>query len=543
LRKTIQKLLLTIILALNFLLILSPALALEDSKSFIALEDATVYKNNPDINYGGENALKVGYSTNWIESYIKFDLSDAPANFTRVGLRIEIISFEANNSLRVFKTGNGWGEFNITWNDRPSKEIGISGGKITEDGIYVLDLTLGFDYSSTLTLESQYWSICLDSRDNNSIGMASKQCDNKYNPPVLIFYYNVSNIPIFLGGTISTLIIIGFVLALSWNALKIKTQLTKCPKCGNELPRVQNLMFCTKCGTNLDLLKVTKEPSKIATENLVSDKQHKLWETKISIGLPLGASLVMNLVLVGLLILLMFFWANPNVLSELPSISSFVSVITLFSLIFVILPLFYVRRYLEEPTIKNCLIFLGFTTKGLVRKDIAKEILMGIGFAIIGFLVILLMQNSLSLFINFAFNIEIDREISDPTVASLPTDMPSLIFSIITILIIVAPTEEILFRGFMQKGLVRSLGNKRGIIITAFTFSMIHLIGIFLLTYEKPLVFLLAFLATFLPYFSISLILGLIFHWRNENLIAVMVTHGLYNVLTIIYAVILLGLI
>jgi membrane protease YdiL (CAAX protease family) len=94
----------------------------------------------------------------------------------------------------------------------------------------------------------------------------------------------------------------------------------------------------------------------------------------------------------------------------------------------------------------------------------------------------------------------------------------------------------------MQKGLVRTLGKKRGILITAFIFSLIHVLGVFLLTYEKPVIFLISFITPFLPYFCISLMLGLIYDWRNENLITVMVTHGLYNVLTIVIAVILLGL-
>ncbi|MFX0138471.1 MAG: hypothetical protein ACFFDN_32815, partial [Candidatus Hodarchaeota archaeon] len=39
------------------------------------------------------------------------------------------------------------------------------------------------------------------------------------------------------------------------------------------------------------------------------------------------------------------------------------------------------------------------------------------------------------------------------------------------------------------------------------------------------------------PYLAISLLLGYIFYWRNENLIAVIITHGLYNSLTILIAV------
>ncbi|MFX1278402.1 MAG: type II CAAX prenyl endopeptidase Rce1 family protein [Promethearchaeota archaeon] len=540
-RKAIQRFLIISIIISNFMLILSPVLALEESISFIAIEDATVDKNNPDTNYGGENDLKVAHGTNWYESFLKFNLTGVPDNFTRAVLKVKIISFEANNTLRVFRTGNEWSEFNITWNNRPSKEIGIlPPRKITKKGTYLIDLTFGFDYAmlgypSTLLLESLIWSICINTNDDNTISMASKQGDNRYFPPKLIFYYEVSNIPIFWGGTIGTLIIIGVILGVSWYFLKIKGLKRISPLDQQPKASIQQL--------DTQEIEVQEELPKIATKDLISNKQDKLWPPKFSIGLPLIATLVMNLVLLGLLIILALIWSNPNVLTQLSLLSPFVSVISLFSIIFVIFPILHVRKYLEEPTVKNSLILLGFTSRGFTRNGIIKEILMGIGFAILGFLMVLLIQNSLSQFIEIVFGIELEKEVSDPTVASLPNDIPSLIFSIVTILLIVAPTEEILFRGFMQKGLVRRVGTIWGIIITAYIFSMIHLSGVFLLTYERPLILLLSYIATFLPYFCISLMLGLIYHWRNENLIAVIIIHGLYNTITIIYAVILLGLV
>ncbi|MBY8986377.1 MAG: CPBP family intramembrane metalloprotease, partial [Candidatus Lokiarchaeota archaeon] len=100
----------------------------------------------------------------------------------------------------------------------------------------------------------------------------------------------------------------------------------------------------------------------------------------------------------------------------------------------------------------------------------------------------------------------------------------------------------ILFRGFMQKGLVRSLGDRWGIIITAIIFSLIHLLGIFLVALESPDLFIILFLLSFTPYFAISLMLGWLYHWRNENLIAVMITHGVYDVLVIVMTYLLYGM-
>ena len=88
----------------------------------------------------------------------------------------------------------------------------------------------------------------------------------------------------------------------------------------------------------------------------------------------------------------------------------------------------------------------------------------------------------------------------------------------------------------MQKGLMRSLGNKAGLIITAFIFAGIHVLGVFLMLLETPLLLLISFLLSFIPYFAISLLLGFIYYWRQENLVAVVITHGVYNALTILLA-------
>ncbi len=98
---------------------------------------------------------------------------------------------------------------------------------------------------------------------------------------------------------------------------------------------------------------------------------------------------------------------------------------------------------------------------------------------------------------------------------------------------VIGTSEEILFRGFLQKGLVRTLGKQWGMILTALIFTSIHLIGTFLLAFS-PTVFLISFILNFFPYFAISLLLGLLYQWRKENLIAVVITHGFYDAFTVI---------
>ena len=161
--------------------------------------------------------------------------------------------------------------------------------------------------------------------------------------------------------------------------------------------------------------------------------------------------------------------------------------------------------------------------------------LIGLSFAVIGILLVLSVSFFIELILEIIFRVEIIQDTTEVTGDIFPMDIPSLIVFCILMILVIGTSEEILFRGFMQKGLVRSLGSKWGIIITAFVFAMIHLIGILFFALESPILLLISFLLAFLPYFAISLMLGLLYHSR-ENLIANVICHGVYNTLTIILA-------
>lgn len=335
-----------------------------------------------------------------------------------------------------------------------------------------------------------------------------------------------------------------------------------CPICGHNLPKIQNLRYCIRCGTNIKYIKEHKKlpptqninsyesqvsytqykpPSKpsgrikISDEELITNKEHELWGPLVSIMLPMGAFLIMNFIVGGFLAFLTFFALDVDNLYNLVSNTYFISIISIFELIFIFVPAIFVRKYLKTPTIKNSLILLGFTSRGYDRRRILKEILIGLGFAVIGVLLVATVSILIEVILEIFFQVEIIQETSDLT-GILPMDIPSLIVFSIVMILVIGTSEEILFRGFMQKGLVRSLGSKWGILITAFIFSMIHLIGIVLIGLESPLLLLIYFLLSFLPYFAISLMLGVLYHRRGENLIANVTCHGVYNTLTIILA-------
>lgn len=336
-----------------------------------------------------------------------------------------------------------------------------------------------------------------------------------------------------------------------------------CPICGTSLPSIKNLKFCTVCGTDIKYIKDNKKlrptytsnpykspmqytqnkipsiydvPEIITDDNLIDNKEHKLWSTSASIGLPVAALFVFN----GLAgVFLTFIMA---VSFDLASSSYLISLLSIFELVFLVLPLSYVGKYLQNPTLKNRLILLGFTTRGYDKRRISKEILIGLGFAVIGVLAVILGSFIIEAFLELVFGIIIIQDSTGLTGVLIPPDLVSMIVFSVILLLVIGTSEEVLFRGFMQKGLVRNLGDKWGIILTALIFSLIHLLGLFLIALESPFIFIISFLISFIPYFSISLILGWLYHWRNENLIAVMITHGVYDVLVIVITFLIYGM-
>ncbi|MFX0003282.1 MAG: CPBP family intramembrane glutamic endopeptidase [Candidatus Hermodarchaeota archaeon] len=335
-----------------------------------------------------------------------------------------------------------------------------------------------------------------------------------------------------------------------------------CPVCGKTIPKSQMLKFCIHCGVDLDYIKKYKQLNpnpniqeneypqphitsdfyklnKISDVNILNTKNHELWGTMPSVGISLGAFLLMELITTGVLLVMIFFSFNLEVLMDFLSNPTFIIFSTFFELIFILVPVLYVGKYLTNPSLKNRLGLLGFTLKGFTKKGLIKEIFLGLSLAFAGYLLVYGISFLTEITLEFFFGVEIISDLNSATGEfgiNIPEgDIASLIVFSLVMILIVGTSEEILFRGFMQKGLMRSLGNLGGIMITAFIFAMIHVLGIVLLFLEESLIhILISFLLSFPPYLIVSLFLGLIYYWRNENLIAVIIAHGVYNALTII---------
>ncbi|MFW9929529.1 MAG: CPBP family intramembrane glutamic endopeptidase, partial [Candidatus Thorarchaeota archaeon] len=330
-------------------------------------------------------------------------------------------------------------------------------------------------------------------------------------------------------------------------------KLNFCPICGQKILENQKTKYCIKCGVDLyyvqehmrvpspneiKSLKPPKSPiHRISDEELFHLKDHKLWGAGASIGLTFAGFVSMNIIAAVVIFIIIFLNIGSGNLLDLienPYVTIYSS---LAELIFIVIPVLYVGRFLKKSSLSNRFVILGFTTRGYSKIGILKEVLIGLGFAIVGIFVVLFASIFMQILLELIFGTEIVFELggsgSEIDAIIYNADPLSLVFLIVTMLLIIGTSEEVLFRGFLQKGLVRTIGNRWGILVTALIFSMIHLIGIFLLI-PFPLAFLISFLLSFLPYLVISLLLGLLFYWRKENLIAVTITHGVYDALTIL---------
>jgi len=347
-----------------------------------------------------------------------------------------------------------------------------------------------------------------------------------------------------------------------------------CPICGQIIPQIKNIKYCIKCGVDLQYINThmrmppRKDTSylgspeaisqqtfypldkplrkKLTEEELLNLEDQKLWGSISSIGITAAAYVLMYFVAVLVVIIFILFTFNlENVLDFLFN-PYFIIIASITELIFILVPALYVGKYLHNPTLNNRLILLGFTKRGFSKPKLVKEILIGLRFAVVGVALVLsvsfLMEIILSLIFGYETMLDFFGTAGEVDTMIASADILSIILLTIIMILIIGTTEEVLFRGFLQKGLVRSLGKSWGIVITALIFSSIHLIGIFI-SPESPTIFIISLLINFFPFFAISLLLGLLFNWRKENLIAVMITHGVYNALTIILAFIVFNFI
>ena len=339
---------------------------------------------------------------------------------------------------------------------------------------------------------------------------------------------------------------------------KRQSILNFCPNCGKKIEWNIETKFCDNCGVYLipyipqnqvafwlgrdrelsegeivQLYNFPYHPTPIFEREF---KKEKKLGWKGALGYPLLAYFIKFLILLIPTFIILYINIDKidlttfDIPENILSLLTFIDISTQF--IFILVPLYILKYYYPKKiSLKEKLNLLGIPIGKLNKKGYVKEISIGILFAIITTFLIFFMQYISAYLISFIYKRPVEEFLnntSDELISILPLNLLTLIIIIIIMFLSVAPSEEVLFRGVSQQGFINSFGTASGIIITAIYFSLFH---IYLYLFLDPAYFLFLFF----PYFSISIILGLLYIWR-KNLIACITTHALYNSIQFIIA-------
>ncbi len=135
-----------------------PPAAAASSMTFYAVADATVKSDFPSTNFGGDDYLRLAYSS--IEEpleeaiILRFDLTSLPAGVSVDSASMELFLTHAPGAARqpvvVSYVTGGWSEFGVTWNEFPTVQPQFPLA-------WTMDNTVGQYRSKDLTAWARYW--------------------------------------------------------------------------------------------------------------------------------------------------------------------------------------------------------------------------------------------------------------------------------------------------------------------------------------------------------------------------------------------------
>jgi membrane protease YdiL (CAAX protease family) len=85
------------------------------------------------------------------------------------------------------------------------------------------------------------------------------------------------------------------------------------------------------------------------------------------------------------------------------------------------------------------------------------------------------------------------------------------------VVFVVAPSEEVISRGFIQQGLERSFGRIKGLLLASLIFAIIHLN-----------------LWSIFPLLGLGMMLGLVFQLRHDRVLAPIASHAVYMICLVV---------
>jgi membrane protease YdiL (CAAX protease family) len=259
-----------------------------------------------------------------------------------------------------------------------------------------------------------------------------------------------------------------------------------CPYCSSTISTPTN--FCESCGAEITWS--------------ISEAQKPIWpwtprSTYIITIITYGISLLITF---AILFYYLIFWGIP--LLDLPLLlldPSFLFILTLSEVIFIILPWAFVRS-LKVKREK-----LGVSTGGILM--LFKDLLLGIliGVAMVPLILALDLYELLG------------PGAGSPPTPPTPTDLFWVGMLCLSVIIVIAPAEEFLFRGFIQNSLDAHYGRIGGLLVASIIFGLAHL---------NPLIGVLHTIG--------GVLLGLIFQWRGRRLAGPIAAHATYDCIIIL---------
>ncbi|TFG21113.1 MAG: CPBP family intramembrane metalloprotease [Promethearchaeota archaeon] len=351
-----------------------------------------------------------------------------------------------------------------------------------------------------------------------------------------------------------------------------------CPGCGAEIKWNKDNRFCMVCGTHLipfiprdkiqDWFGTTLTPEQIdefytitpvrqqpppppyPVMSSFSYRTKRPWKWGAALYVPLLSVLAK---LIGSFVILLIYFGfvveDFGTLDIDVFMSEHIVAIIIIELVtqvfFIIVPYLFTAIYFPyKAPRKERWESLGIPF-GLKAKQWLKEIGIGVGFAIGMTLLVIGMQWVSAYLTEWIFGVVTAEFLLGADAGGITAGLPTTIWfiALYSALMIasVGPSEEVLFRGFTQKGIQDSfrkpkLGNAMGLVITAIYFTIFHIYSY--LFFDIPALRAPLFFFTFIPYFSLSLVLGSLYTWR-KNLISAITAHALYNIIQfLIYAIV-----
>ncbi|WP_395856392.1 DNRLRE domain-containing protein [Cystobacter fuscus] len=147
--------------------------------TFVPSADARVEESLPTSNFGGEDDLGADLSPR-LESYLRFSVSGLKGKVTRATLRL-YASDGTSDGPRLFRSGGGWTEGGLTWNNRPA----LLEGPVDDKGSLSSNTWVEFDVTSLVRGNGEL-NFALVATSGNGTDFGSRESSGELRPQLIV---------------------------------------------------------------------------------------------------------------------------------------------------------------------------------------------------------------------------------------------------------------------------------------------------------------------------------------------------------------------